>query len=473
MVRNIEFNDIQGLIVRGYSELPASCFLLLNITDVAKARQWLGVISEEITDGISKPTQRAVQVAFTYTGIKKLGMDEASLRSFAREFKEGMTADHRKRVLGDLGESDTIKWQWGGPANEEVHIMLMLYYSLDKNLEDDCAIQVSKLDGVRLIQRLDSNLSIFQKRKEHFGFQDGISQPLIKGFSKQGDPRFMVEPGEFILGYQNEYHKLPDSPWVSGDGIPYNLLPLLKDGSNNYDFGKNGTYMVFRQISQDVLKFWKFMEDATCEGGSDEEKRVRLASKMMGRWPSGAPLVKCPERDNPALGQDNSFEFYHADRDGFKCPIGSHVRRSNPRNSKGPTPEESDLINKRHKILRRGRPYGTYIESFDPAEIVAHPEVAKDRGLHFICFNTSLSRQFEFIQDTWINSSKFQGLYNDPDPISGNPLGRCKSETGTFTIQAEPVRERIKDVPAFTKVIGGSYFFMPGIKAVKYLASIR
>lgn len=470
MISNIEFKDIQGLIVRGYNELPASCFLLLNITDSSKAKQWLRIISEEITDGNSRPAQRAMHVAFTYAGIKKLGMDDASLNSFAREFKEGMTADHRKRALGDLGESDTAKWQWGGPANKEVHILLMLYYSLEKSLEDDCAIQISKLDGVELIQRLDSNLSILQKRKEHFGFHDGISQPLIKGFSKQGDPTFMVEPGEFILGYQNEYNKLPDSPWVTGNENPYALLPVLKDG--NYDFGKNGSYMVFRQISQDVLKFWEFMEDATKEGGSDEEKRVRLASKMVGRWPSGAPLVKCPEHDNPAFGQDNSFEFYHADRDGLKCPVGSHVRRSNPRNSKGPTPEESDLINKRHKILRRGRPYGTYIESFDPSEIAAHPELKSDRGLHFICFNTSISRQFEFIQDTWINSSKFQGLYDDPDPISGNPIGRCKSVTSTFTIQAEPVRERIKNVPAFTKIIGGAYFFMPGIKAIKYLASI-
>ncbi|MBO9699026.1 MAG: Dyp-type peroxidase [Sporocytophaga sp.] len=473
MTGNIEFKDIQGLIVRGYSDLPASCFLLLNISDAVKAKQWLRVISEEITAGTSKPIHRAMHIAFTYSGIKKLGMDENSLKSFAREFKEGMTSDHRKRALGDLGGSDTTKWQWGGPANEEVHILLMLYYSLEKSLEEDCAIQVSKLDGLNLIKRLDSNLSTLQKRKEHFGFHDGISQPLIKGFNKQADEKFMVEPGEFILGYQNEYLKLPDSPWVSGNENPYSLLPLLQDGSNNYDFGKNGSYMVFRQISQDVLRFWKFMEDATCEGGSDEEKRVRLASKMMGRWPSGAPLVKCPDRDNPDLGGDNSFEFYHADRDGLKCPFGSHVRRSNPRNSKGPTPEESDLINKRHKILRRGRPYGTYIESSDPAEIAAHPELAKDRGLHFICFNTSISRQFEFIQDTWLNSSKFQGLYNDPDPISGNALGRCRSETGTFTIQAEPVRERIKDVPAFTKVIGGAYFFMPGIKAVKYLSSIN
>src|SRR4051812_26864351 len=113
MDRNIEFKDIQGLIVRGYNELPASCFLLLNITDIIKAKQWLRIISEEITDGISKPTHRAMHVAFTYSGIKKLGMDDDSLDSFAREFKEGMTTDHRKRVLGDVGESDTGKWQWG------------------------------------------------------------------------------------------------------------------------------------------------------------------------------------------------------------------------------------------------------------------------------------------------------------------------------------------------------------------------
>jgi Dyp-type peroxidase family len=473
MEGKIEFSDIQGLIVRGYNELPASCFLLLKITDAVKAREWLNVLSKEITGGTTKPSERAVHLAFTYPGLARLGMDEPALKTFAREFREGMDTEHRKRALGDLGASDPVNWQWGGPENEEVHMLLMLYYANERMLEDDYIVRLSRLNGVQLVQRIDSDLSLLEKRKEHFGFQDGISQPVIKGFKKQTEPELMVEPGEFILGYQNEYKKLPESPYVSGSENARELLPELKVG-NTYDFGKNGTYLVFRQISQDVLKFWKFMEDATKDmEGTAEEKRVWLASKMMGRWPSGAPLVKCPFRDDPAYSDDNSFEFHFADREGLKCPIGAHVRRTNPRNSQGPTPKYADRVNKRHKILRRGRPYGPYIESSDPKVIASHPDLSKDRGLLFMCFNTSINRQFEFIQDTWINNSKFEGLYNDPDPIAGNPLGRCKAETGTFTVQAEPVRTSVKGVPSFTTVIGGAYFFMPGLNAIRYLASIR
>ena len=130
------------------------------------------------------------------------------------------------------------------------------------------------------------------------------------------------------------------------------------------------------------------------------------------------------------------------------------------------------MIAKKHKILRRGRPFGKFISSNDPEIIANDDRINESRGLHFICFNTNIGRQFEFIQDTWINDSKFSGLYNDPDVISGNPIGRCSGQTGNFTIQAEPVRERVLNIPSFTSIIGGAYFFMPGIKTLQLISSI-
>ena len=469
----IEFKDIQGLIVRGYNKLPASCFLLLKISDVISAKQWLTDISTQITDGESRPHDHALHIAFTYEGLSAIGLKKEILDTFALEFREGMVTDHRKRILGDVGDSDPNLWEWGNPGKSDVHILLLVYSHTTEHLSTYADSLISNFKGVTLFKKLDSDLSALEKRKEHFGFHDGISQPLIKGFNKEGDPDFMVEPGEFILGYENEYGKLPESPWLPGTTLTETSIPGLHDGSSNFDLGRNGSYLVYRQIKQDVLKFWKFIDDASRHGGpSDESKRIKLASKMVGRWPSGAPLVQCPEHDDKAFEQSNAFEYHTADPDGLKCPFGSHVRRTNPRNSLDPTPKESVMIAKKHKILRRGRPFGKFISSNDPEIIANDDRINESRGLHFICFNTNIGRQFEFIQDTWINESKFSGLYNDPDVISGNPIGRCSGQTGNFTIQAEPVRERVLNIPSFTSIIGGAYFFMPGIKTLQLISSI-
>ena len=200
--------------------------------------------------------------------------------------------------------------------------------------------------------------------------------------------------------------------------------------------------------------------------GAREQARTALASKLVGRWPGGAPLTLSPDHDDPQLSTAADFGYFHQDRDGLRCPIGAHVRRSHPRDSLDPNPgtPNSIGIDKHHRLLRRGRKYG---EQMAPTAALAAPTGGEDeRGLHFICLCANIERQFEFVQHTWVNSPKFDGLYEDPDPL-------VAGGSRTFTVQAVPVRKRYQDLPAFVQTRGGGYFFLPGLSALRYLASLR
>jgi deferrochelatase/peroxidase EfeB len=187
---------------------------------------------------------------------------------------------------------------------------------------------------------------------------------------------------------------------------------------------------------------------------------------MVGRWPSGAPLALAPDADDPSLKGANDFGYHELDPRGARCPVGSHIRRSHPRDSLDPRPGSSDswAINRRHRILRRGREYGT---SLTIEEAVAGGDTT-ERGLNFICLNANIQRQFEFINHTWLNNPKFGGLYDDADPVAApsTPVG------ASFTIPTDGIRERVTNLPRFVSVRGGAYFFLPGLAALRYLAGI-
>ncbi len=490
----LELEDIQGIIARGYALLPAACYGLLVVEDVAAARRWLAQIAGEITTAKQKNTPHALNIGFTYPGLKKLGLPKDALNGFVVEYQEGMTAEHRQRILGDTLMSAPPKWKWGGPG-KEVDIILLVYAESPETLEARYAgLQRGfAAGGLRLFDTLPTQ--VLSQQKEHFGFHDGISQPLIPGLSKAtaalASPANIVAPGEFILGYKNEYDKCPDSPVVTPAEDPANLLNSTFEGAQPHDFGRNGSYLVYRQLSQDVPRFWQFMNDNTCSetGVSNYADMVKLAAKMVGRWPSGAPLVESPDADNPKLGDHDRFGYQVHDARGLKCPLGSHVRRTNPRDALDiENPEESVTVSKRHRLLRRARSYGKpLVPSMEPEEMLkaiqSDPDLVNgegpkvnvpvdERGLHFMCFNANISRQFEFVQHTWVNNPKFDGQYSDPDPLIGEQASRYPDLMGTFTIQQFPVRRRITGVPRFVEVVGGAYFFTPGIRAIRYLASL-
>jgi Dyp-type peroxidase family len=460
LMEKLETSDIQGIIVRGYSELSAAVFLLIGIKECEAAKRWLKKIAPEITTGAQKPTNDSLNIALTFEGLKVLGLNETALESFPMELQDGMITKHKQQFLGDYGTSDPANWEWGSKNTEAVHLLLMLYAMNDQELNKQYAKYKGQLEsnGLKEIRKLDT--TTLSERKEHFGFHDGIAQPIIRGLSKEEVAGNTLNAGEFILGYKNEYDQYPESP---------------VDNAKR-DLGKNGSYLVFRQLKQDVGLFWKYMHTATCfpDGKCNAPEMIKLASKMTGRWPSGAPLVVCPDKDDPEFKEEDNFAYRHSDSSALKCPVSSHIRRTNPRDSLEGTSKKSIEVANKHRILRRGRSYGEpVVPSMNPEEIIQAKSVNGERGLHFICFNADISRQFEFIQNNWVNNPKFEELYDERDPITGNHSHPENTKrTGTFTIKEEPVRKRLTDVPEFINVKGGAYFFMPGIKALTALATI-
>jgi len=476
----LQVDDIQGIILRGYGRLESACFLLLSIARPAAAKAWLSTL--DVCNAEHKPgdTDRCINVAFTRAGLEQLGLAEKPMSMLAPEFHAGMAAtEHRQRILGDVGDSGPDRWQWGGPRNPEPHLLLMLYARDHNALSALLDEQQAKLSssGLELIAQLDSNR--LPDRKEHFGFRDGVGQPGIDGFDTETSPGNTIAAGEFILGYLNAYGQYTERPLVSPDHDPAGILRQAPDDPTQRDLGMNGSYLVFRQLSQDVAGFWKFIDAKTRrdDGSPNPEARKKLASKMVGRWPSGTPLVKSPDADPLALSDDDDFLYYGSDdRHGFKCPIGSHIRRTNPRDSLEPEPgsERSIEVGKRHRIIRRGRAYGAPVaSSMESSDILAAGDITGERGLHFICFNTHIGRQFEFIQHTWVNNPKFDGLYEDDDPLIGDRAGAGSKPGGIFTVQCDPIRTRVTGMPRFVHVRGGAYFFMPGIRAIRFLSSLR
>ena len=470
-----ELPDVQGIVTRGYAELAGACFLLLTVVDAATARRWLRGLT--ITTAAEKPTVRALNIAFSYSGLRALGLAEDVAAGFSEEFIDGMTAPQRQLALGDTGQSDPSKWEWGGPTTDPVHMLLMLYAKDQAGLDAFCREMTSAFTGagVRQLGRLHQALAHVDAKsgavKEHFGFADALSQPFIEGLGKTAPDFLTVKTGEILLGYPNEYGKLTERPLLPPNGSASVLPQDAATGAR--DLGRNGTYLVFRHLDQDTCGFWKYLERATRDaaGVSTKDERIRLASKMVGRWPSGAPLMLAPDTDAPETRANNDFLYHDDDPRGLRCPLGSHIRRTNPRDSLGPDPgsDKSIAVNKRHQILRRGRIFGAPVAaSMDPDDIM-NGDPAGERGLYFICLNANISRQFEFVQHSWVNSPKFAGLYADPDPIIGVRSGEPAGDV--FTVPSDPVRRRVVGMPAFVTVRGGGYFFLPGVRALQYLAS--
>ncbi len=479
---HLELQDIQSIIASGCGNLKAAAYVLLHIQDAPLARQWLSNLLDRVQTSQDPPSDLCLNIAFTYEGLTTLGLHQSTLSTFPTEFKEGMTEANRSRILGDHedSENDPKLWVWGGtnPQQTRVHILLLLYATDDEQLDEFCTTLVEQLPkgGVEFILKLDTfTLKDEAGRfREHFGFQDGISQPIIEGLNRVGSPDNTIKAGEFILGYNNEYNLLAESPRVKPDLDPHNILPPGEFAF--HDLGRNGSYLVFRHLSQKVEEFWRFLEEVTQnpDGSSNPEERLKFAAKMVGRWPSGTSLVQSPDRDDPNVIDKNDFAYHHVDPQGFRCPFGAHIRRSNPRDSLDPAPgtERSIAINKTHRLLRRGRTYGEPISpSFDPEAILNNPNPG-ERGIHFICINANINRQFEFVQHTWVNNPKFNGLYEETDPLVGDRHPGKMGNTDIFTIPGKPIRKRIKNLPQFVVVRGGAYFFLPGIKAIRYLASI-
>jgi Dyp-type peroxidase family len=497
---SLELEQIQGLILNGYGHHPAARYAVFEITDAVRARQWLGRLVARLQFGEFRRTARdkppftqdiSVNVAFSYAGFAALGLHPTALLGFSLPFQEGLADRDRARRLGDDGASDPRRWTWGR-ADQPVHGLLAVFGRTDGAVGYEAIQRVIDHDlqpdhGVRPLVVLDTTPVDPVLRREHFGFRDGITNPRLRSLAKPGATD-QVADGEMLLGYENGYGHMPMSPEVPAETDKGDRLALATDRPARKDFGRNGSYLVFRQLTQDVRAFWQYVYAAK-EGirgiAPGREGAEWLGAKLVGRWPNGTPLARFPDRPGPDA-EDDLNDFLYGERGdafGARCPIGSHIRRTNPRDTTLPVPHDVELsgspddpekrkarldLTALHRIMRRGRMYG------EPADPLCDPDMLrfaneKERGLHFLCFNANLSRQFEFVQSNWALNPGFAGLSKDPDPLIGAQRAR-PFPAADFTIPGSPTR-RIHDLPRVVEVKGGAYFFMPSRGAIEYLAA--
>jgi Dyp-type peroxidase family len=474
----LELNDIQGFVVKGYTYLPLACYKMLKITDAVLAKQWLASLRPQITTANKEARHSScVNVAVSCFGLRALGLPDDVVQSFAVEFLDysfdNPVKQHELRILGDVGKNAPAHWEWGGndQDRQQIHILLMVFASDEAQLNEllaryDKDLTAHKLEGVH---QFFSNP--MPDEKEHFGFRDGISQPEIEGYNNKNSYEMPIKAGEFILGYPNEYALLPETPEVQASYDAKNILPTLPTKADYKDVGKNGSYMVFRHLEQDVKGFWTFMQEATKEvDGYDVE---RLGAKVVGRWQSGAPITTCHMHDNAGMNRHNDFGYAETDKDGMQCPIASHIRRSNPRDTFMEDPKKSTAFARKHRLMRRGRSYGVpFVASLSAKDILAKPDDGIKRGLYFLAINANFGRQFNFIQQTWINDGGFQGLSHEPDVLLGSQTEAVNGITTYFSMPQESVRQRIKTHEAYIHVRGSMNFFLPSLRAIDWIANV-
>jgi Dyp-type peroxidase family len=436
-----------------------------------------------VTDESGAPSGCAA-LAFTATGLQQLGLDDATMQSFARPFVEGMHEPHRRRRLGDLNMDPPCRLRrplWGGNmplppdtapdvdaivCDKTVHAALLLYHETADALAAYTSPVRAKLAsaGVTVAHELSLSLRFDDGTppiaREHFGFADGISQPspfgagivTKSGASYPRDPYHGVASGDVLIGLPDPYGEPSPGPLVASASPGAAMLDEVPGDPTHRDLGKDGTYLVMRELSQDADAFNASMTKAGKALGMPAEW---VAERVVGRTKDGVILAAnppAPEADGPG----NHFLYFDTDADGLHCPYGSHVRRANPRDGLAPTPgDKLTLLTaaNNHRILRRGRKYASYDV----------PDAPRLPGLLFMCLNTDIKRQFEFVQQTWMLNPSFAALVGEQDPLLG--------PAGPFTIPQQSLRHRPL-IETFVRFIGGEYFFLPSLPALRYFASL-
>jgi Dyp-type peroxidase family len=437
----LELDQIQSGVLRPRPTPYVAAYILLRIDERTAGRELMRRLSTAVASAadLASPTRDTwVSASLSFQGLKALGVPQSSLDSFPPQFQQGMAA--RAKVLGDRGESSPENWEkpLGSP---DVHVVVTALSPDSEHLQsalERAQKAYREVTGVAAIWRQDCH--ILPDEKEPFGFKDGMSHPAIEGSGIPGSNSHErpFKAGEFVLGYPDEISEAPQIPQ------PETL-------------GRNGSFVVFRKLHQRVAAFRQYLK----ANASDAQAEEFLAAKMMGRWRSGAPLALCPMHDDPELGVDsrrnNDFLFKADDAIGYKTPLGSHIRRLNPRDA-----DVAGLV-RIHRMIRRGTAYGPPL----PPGVLE--DDGADRGLMFAFVGANIGRQFEFVQSEWMNDSAFfGGTSGVVDPISGAGDG-----TGGFDVPRRPIRMRLQGLPRFVITRGGEYCFMPSLPALRWLAELK
>ena len=437
----LDLHEIQATVLR---QRPAPYFgthVLLRLDDARAGRELLRRLTPHIDSATSwwSAANPWLFVGISYAGLEALGVPRDSLQSFPEAFRVGMAA--RARQLGDEGANDPKTWD-PGFGTGEIHAGVSAFADSEEQRRRVLAIareQYESLSGVSVLRSQDFGAQPGDLNP--LGYRDGIDQPAVEGsgvepLPGQGRP---IKAGEFILGY----------PAESGVPLPMPQPDIL---------GRNGTYVGFRKYQSRVGAFNRFLR----ANGSTEEERELLAAKLVGRWRSGAPLTLAPDVDNPALGADpqrnNDFNYTN-DARGRQVPLGSHIRRMNPRDTELARLTDVNL----HRLIRRGTTYGV---PYDPNALSEEADEIP-RGAYFLFISAKAMATIEFLQQEWINDGNFIGAGNERDPIIG-----LQNDGATFTIPKEPVRRRVHGIETFNVLRGGEYLFMPSLSALRWLSEL-
>jgi deferrochelatase/peroxidase EfeB len=439
----VKLDDVQGLIVRGYT-MPMARHIGLNVRELGAARGLLAALTgaDPAVPGVTtaepwvvKP-DCCVNLGITYPGLAALGVSPQDLASFPEEFIQGAAA--RAELVGDTGASAPEHWlRWlvdPGP-----HLLLSLFAQSDEALESTTKqLELAWAPGWDELGRLDG--APLPGYVGHFGYRDAISQPTIEDVPPTGLPDHMPRAplGEFLLGYPSQHAQF---------SYPVPTPPQL---------GLNGSFGAFRMLAQDVDAFAEFLTHQASRTGMSEEL---IAAKLCGRWRNGVPLVLSPDTDtpDPPIPPEAFNDFdYVDDTRGYRCPIGSHIRRMYPRGER-----VAGNSAHKHRIVRRGMTYGP---PYDPA----NPRDGHERGLLGMFIGVSLLDQFEFLMAHWVNDGKFTaGLTQDEkDPL----LGAHPDGGGRFSIPRPEGPVVLDGFSRFITTRGGAYCFLPSITAIRYLA---
>ena len=502
MQKELDLLDLQGNIVRAYGRynFPYARYVFLNIRDGKRGRDFVAAVTREVTtaakwgdgpDDLKKPLS-TVNIALNYPGLKELELPRASLIGFPMEFVMGMKK--RKDILGDDGRSAPAHWDpiWRDSREtdryKDVHIWISINGQAMENVQQryewlqqlvtQSAGGVAILSGHRGDDGADQLPfqdvhAVFENgqptSKEHFGYTDGIGDPVFAGLPGKaerviGRGKLLkngrwepLETGEFILGHRDEANEYPVAP-----------MPQL--------LSRNGTFMVYRKLHENVGSFNAFLEK---EGQKYPGGKELLAAKFVGRWrDNGAPLVSAPDAPSKAAW-DQKFsaadpaqrdrmlaEFtFENDMDGAKCPFSAHLRRINPRAAlqfQANAFETPTALANRRRVMRRGLPYGEV------------KDASRDDGNHGIVImmlNASISRQFEFVQQQWINYGNDFKAGNDKEIILGNHSETLPSRAVlAVAADSDQAPYFLSNIPRMVETRGGDYFFIPSMTALRMIA---
>ena len=444
MTARLDLDDIQGNILRPY-RFPVAAHVLLGIGDGFEGRRFIRRLAARVTSAaewIGDKPPCAINVAVTWTGLAALGAGDRVLDSFPLEFRQGMAA--RSHVLGDTGASAPRHWE-AGLGSGQSHLLVSVNGQSDKVLHATVhSLLAGAGDSIRPVHV--QNTRRLPGDREHFGFRDGIGQPAVEGVARHrpgegipvGSSWKPVPAGEFVLGYRAADGRLPPGP------------PSPLD--------RNSSFLVYRKLAQDVAAYRCFIAS---QGRNFPGGERTLAAKLIGRWPDGTPLELSPDGEDPKIAADparrNDFGF-GTDPEGLRCPVGAHVRRANPRDGLG---FDGALVS-RHRLIRRGAPYGPALP-----DGVMQPDGA-ERGVLFYAFNASFARQFEFIQSQWLNDGNALGLGIDRDPVAG--VAARTDGPVKMTVAGAPPRF-VAPLPDVVTTRGGEYLWMPGLAALRTLGA--